>query len=68
MERKIMAKIRTLEEIARDSLELDDIEIKPKETESNDNIDEETGLSWAEVGRLVSQGASLGFSDELSVS
>ena len=60
-----MAKIRTLEEIARDSLELDDIEIKPKETESNDNIDEETGLSWAEVGRLVSQGASLGFSDEI---
>mgnify|MGYP003132346979 CR=1 FL=1 len=60
-----MEKIRTLEEIARDSLELNDIEIKPKETESNDNIDEETGLSWAEIGRLVSQGASLGFSDEI---
>lgn len=60
-----MAKIRTLEEIAGDSLELDDIKIEPKELESNDNIDEETGLSWAEVGRLVSQGASLGFSDEI---
>ena len=60
-----MAKIRTLEEIARDSSELDDVKIEPKETESNDNIDEETGLSWAEVGRLVSQGASLGFSDEI---
>ena len=60
-----MEKIRTLEEIARDSSELDDVKIEPKETESNDNIDEETGLSWAEVGRLVSQGASLGFSDEI---
>lgn len=60
-----MAKIRTLEEIARDSSELDDVKIEPKELESNDTIDEETGLSWAEVGRLVSQGASLGFSDEI---
>ena len=37
-----MEKIRTLEEIARDSLELDDIEIKPKQGSlvifpSNDN-------------------------------
>ena len=30
-----------------------------------ETVDEETGLSWAEIGRLVSQGASLGFSDEI---
>ena len=30
-----------------------------------ETVDEETGLSWDEVGRLVSQGASLGFSDEI---
>jgi len=34
-------------------------------TQPIESVDEETGLSWAEVGRLIGQGASLGFSDEI---
>ena len=50
-----------LEEILKEQGLIADVETADKV----DNIDEETGLSWAEIGRLVSQGASLGFSDEI---